>query len=111
MEIKGLGLKGRSYKVMVRVNDEDGWTSNLLRFATRDAARVYGRGLAARWGQVEGWRVDPSDDDVSQCRCGEARDTSLPAVVSCRGCFDSGAYMHWTPDVIENAGLDLENGQ
>lgn len=83
MEVTGLGLKGRSYKVMVRVNDEDGWTSNLLRFATRDAARVYGRGLAARWGQVEGWRVDPSDDDV----------TERPS------------------NAIEGAGLDLENGQ
>ncbi len=66
MEVTGIHLAGRSYKVMVRVNDEDGWTNNALRFPTRDGARVYGAGLAARWGAVQDWRVDPSDDPVTE---------------------------------------------
>ncbi len=92
----GITLQGRSYKVMVRVNSEDGWTSNLLRFATRDAAQVYGRGLASRWAEVADWRIDPSEGDVTQCRCGGTLDTTLPDVESCRKCFNNGAYMHWT---------------
>ncbi len=83
MEVTGIHLAGRSYKVMVRVNSEDGFNANLLRFATRDAARVYGMGLAARWSQVADWRIDPSDDEV----------TERP------------------PDAIEDAGRKLEEGQ
>ena len=62
----GVTLQGRSYKVMVRVNSEDGFNGNALRFPTRDAAQVYGRELAGRWGAIEDWRVDPSEDDVTE---------------------------------------------
>ncbi len=62
----GIPLAGRSYKVMVRVNSENGFNGNALRFPTRDRARVYGLNLAARWGAIEDWRIDPSDDPVTE---------------------------------------------
>ena len=51
---------------MEGVNSEDDFNGNALRFQTRDAAQVYGRGVAARWGAIEDWRVDPSEDDVTE---------------------------------------------
>lgn len=95
-------LGGRSYKVMVRVNSEDGWTANLLRFGTRDAAQVYGRGLAARWSQVADWRVDSSEDDVTE-RPPDAIEKSIPICQTC----DAGD----PTSVIAYGECDCETGQ
>lgn len=56
----------RSYRVMVLAQGESEWSGNALRFPDRDVAERYAVDLAGRWTAVREWRVDPSDDPVTE---------------------------------------------
>lgn len=45
------------FKVEVIADSSGKWTSNLLRFATREEAEAYAKDLTWRWTSVREWRV------------------------------------------------------
>lgn len=54
-----------SYKPEVRADSSGIWSSNALRFATRDEATAYVKDLKWRWTSVRDTRVVEVDDPVS----------------------------------------------
>jgi len=54
-----------SWKVEIAAGAGGRWSSNCVRFATRDEAEAYGRDLAKRWVVLEDWRVSESADPVN----------------------------------------------
>jgi len=55
-----------SFKTEVNTGGDNGeYSSNSLRFATRDEAVDYGEDLHARWAAVRNWRVVETDDPVT----------------------------------------------
>lgn len=57
-----------SYKAEVIADSSGKWCSNMLRFATREAAERYVEGLAWRWTAVRETRVVESDDPVTEAQ-------------------------------------------
>lgn len=56
-----------SFKVEVTTSGDKGvYSSNALRFATREAAEKYGANLFMRWTAVKEWRVVESADAVTE---------------------------------------------
>ena len=54
-----------SFKGEVQVGSETGWSSNSIRFATREEARQYVLDLEGRWMLVRATRVVTSEDAVN----------------------------------------------
>ena len=59
------GLTTMSYKAEVIADSSGEWTSNALRFATREEAEAYVFDLAMRWTLVRETRVVESSDPVN----------------------------------------------
>jgi len=55
-----------SFKPEVRVNHDDKWYDNSLRFATHDEADSAARDLASRWTSVRAHRVTECEDPVNR---------------------------------------------
>jgi hypothetical protein len=52
----------KSYKPEVQVHGDTKWYDNALRFATKEEAEEYAKGLIQRWTQAEAHRVSESDE-------------------------------------------------
>lgn len=55
-----------SFKLEVQADSSGDWTSNALRFATKDEAEAYGADLFARWMAVRVMRVIESEEPVNE---------------------------------------------
>ncbi len=51
-----------SYKIQIRVLEDDSWIDNTLRFATKGDAEAYGRNLSYTWITPDLWQAVPTDD-------------------------------------------------
>jgi hypothetical protein len=56
----------RSFKVGVKTPGDLSWTSNGVRWPTREQAKAAGADLAARWTAVVGWTVLESTDEPNE---------------------------------------------
>jgi len=59
-----IGEAAKSFKVEVHTRPDD-WSSNGLRFATREEADAYGDELLSRWTMPDTYRVAVSADPVN----------------------------------------------
>jgi hypothetical protein len=56
--------ESKSFKVEVHTSPDD-WSSNALRFATREEADAYGSELLSRWMVPDTYRVTGTNDPVN----------------------------------------------
>lgn len=54
-----------SWKAEVQTTGDSGWSTNALRFATEDEARLYALDLSWRWTRVTDYRATECDDVVT----------------------------------------------
>ena len=53
--------KKKTYKAEVKVNGDEKWYSNALKFDTREKAEIYAKDLFNRWLLTTDWRVINAD--------------------------------------------------
>jgi hypothetical protein len=70
-----------SWRVMVKVTGEPGYTGNALRFATQKEAKAYGSDLYSRWTRVETYKVVRSRDPVNQGASQASSNPSMESVI------------------------------
>ena len=55
----------KSYYVEVQTEVHGAWSSNALRFGSKEEAHAYGRNLWAKWTAVRDWRIAEGNDLVT----------------------------------------------